>query len=202
MSDALFPTSSDSKPPVYYDGQDAVGVYDLNWVSDMLGELQTAIGEDPGDRATDMEGKNFGSLAANFRALCRMKTGNTNETVGWAGVITVDGETFVYFGSGYFLYFKLYFLDSLADSLFTEPPIFIATCRGWTAYASGSDSGSYESIGAWRTTRSYCQFMGHGVNSDTWTSGGGAKDLLFDWLAIQPLHGRTESDGGPEDTQT
>ena len=201
MSDANFPADSDPKPPVYYDGQDAVGIYDLNWLSDVLGELQTFIGEDPGDRATDMEGKNFGSLAANFRALCRMKTGNINTSVDWAGVITVDGETFVYFGTGYFLYYKLYFLDSFSDALFTEPPIFIATCRGWTAYAASSDSGSYETIGAWRTTRSYVQIMGHGVDSDKFAIAGGGKDLIFDWIAIQPPHGRTESDGGPEKSQ-
>lgn len=200
MSDSNFPTDSDPKPPVYLDGQDALSVYDLNWLSDVLTAVQAYAGEDPGDRAADMGGKNFGSLAANFRALCRIKTGNINTAVYWIGAVTVDGETYVYFGNGYFLYYKLYFLTSELDSLFTEPPIFVATCRGWVPYAASSDSGAYESLGAWRTTRSYVQVMAHGVDSTTWTSGDIGKNVIFDWIAIQPPHRRTAPLGGTPGT--
>ena len=92
-----FPTSEDSKLPKLVDGQDGIDTIDLRYIDETLDALQTSIGTSPGDR-TDIGGRNFGSLSANFRALCRLATGQISKTVSWIDSATdVDGTTWVKF---------------------------------------------------------------------------------------------------------
>ena len=184
-----FPTSEDSKLPKLVDGQDGIDTIDLRYIDETLDALQTSIGTSPGDR-TDIGGRNFGSLSANFRALCRLATGQISKTVSWIDSATdVDGTTYITTANSYWLYYYQYFNVSDSVNTFSQPPLVVTSC----GYYSDSGSDDYTVMGVWKVSRSWVKFMPQGKNRHKWAAGGGAKGAYFNWIAFEPIHGRNEN---------
>lgn len=193
-----YPTETGNAMPRLYDGKDSIDTHDLDAVNEVIDKAQEAVGATPGDRS-DVGGINFGSLAANFRGICRMLTGTITESVAFAGTVTLDGVVHFYRAGTFWYYKKYYFLADESDAAFSEPPLFFATPTAFSVYNAGVDSGHYELLSAWRTTKSYVQVVGGGQSrhkwalTGTWGSGGyDDKQCSFDYILIQPMHGRNE----------
>ena len=193
-----YPTETGNAMPRLHDGKDSIDTHDLDAVNEIIDKAQEAVGAAPGDRS-DVGGTNFGSLAANFRGICRMLTGSITESVAYAGTVTLDGVTHFYRANTFWYYKKYYFLSDESESAFSEPPLFFATPTAFTLYSAGVDSGHYELLSAWRTTRAYIQVVGGGQNRHKWAltgtwgvDGFDDKQCAFDYILIQPMHGRNE----------
>ena len=193
MSFAGLPSTTDRPPTPLFDKLDAISTADVQFVYDMLEAAQEYIGETPGDRS-DVGGRNYGSISANFRSICRMKTGRLNGEVAFFGFVVVDGVPTIYVGNSYWWYYKV----DLPSGMFTEPPLFFATSNIDSTTYDGDiysrNSGAYESLHAYDTTLDYVRVIGSGAKAKNWQLLGGAKDFDVNFFLIQPPFGR--SDGG------
>tara|TARA_R110000824_G_scaffold82382_3_gene206483 strand:- start:4634 stop:5239 length:606 start_codon:yes stop_codon:yes gene_type:complete len=183
-----FPDYEDPRPPKLFDEKDSVDTFDLKQLDAQIDAVQTYVGESPGDRSVDCGGKNFGSLAANFRALCRMRTGQELGSVPFIGLVQDENDVWhLHFGNSFWYYKTFFYNASRSDGTFSEAPVVVTQCE----YYSSADSGSYSTFGSWRVRRNYVKFKPGGVLSNQWvlsyTSG---KGYRFNWFAVQPPHGQ------------
>ena len=203
-SRSIYP--DDPHPPKKKDGIDVVGVTDLDWIKDGLFAVQQLGlgGNAPADRS-DIAGKNFGSLAENFRAVSRIATGTIAKEVSFLESINIeliDGSYVIVitWGNQYWAVEKFPFLTDKSSRMFTEPPLVFFQCTD-RRNGTSSVTASYDFMGTFKVTTSYFQaLVGARSNVSFWRPSSN-KWAYFEWMAIQPAHGYSDQ-AGSADTES